>query len=118
MSHIPVLLPEVIEALAPRDGEAYVDGTFGGGGYAMRVLGAADCKLYGIDRDFDATFSVDLLCKDNGLALDMARSFGAPLPLAGAIQTMNETAVAQGLGAEDTSALVKVYETMFGIAGN
>ena len=54
MSHIPVLLPEVIDALAPQNGETYVDGTFGGGGYAMRVLAAADCKLFGIDRDLDA----------------------------------------------------------------
>ncbi|MEM7327443.1 MAG: 16S rRNA (cytosine(1402)-N(4))-methyltransferase RsmH [Pseudomonadota bacterium] len=54
MGHAPVLLAEVIAALAPRDGETYVDGTFGGGGYASRVLQAADCHLFGIDRDLDA----------------------------------------------------------------
>lgn len=49
--HIPVLLTEVLAALAPRDGAIYVDGTFGAGGYSRRLLESADCKVYGIDRD-------------------------------------------------------------------
>ena len=49
--HLPVMLHEVIEALAPRDGASYVDGTFGGGGYTTAILEAADCKVLGIDRD-------------------------------------------------------------------
>ena len=61
MSHVPVLLDEVLAALKPTDGETYVDGTFGGGGYALRVLGAAKCELYGIDRDFDAITRAEAL---------------------------------------------------------
>jgi 16S rRNA (cytosine1402-N4)-methyltransferase len=49
--HIPVLLTEVVAALAPRDGGIYVDGTFGRGGYARAILSAADCTVWGIDRD-------------------------------------------------------------------
>ncbi|PWC33723.1 16S rRNA (cytosine(1402)-N(4))-methyltransferase RsmH [Azospirillum sp. TSO35-2] len=49
--HIPVLLDEVIAALAPRDGGVYVDGTFGVGGYSRALLETADCRVYGIDRD-------------------------------------------------------------------
>lgn len=52
--HVPVLLREVVEALAPRDGGRYVDGTFGGGGYTTAMLDRADCHVIAIDRDPDA----------------------------------------------------------------
>lgn len=51
VAHRPVLLSEVIAALAPRDGGIYVDGTFGAGGYSRAMLDAAACSVYGIDRD-------------------------------------------------------------------
>jgi 16S rRNA (cytosine1402-N4)-methyltransferase len=52
--HLPVMLKEVLALLAPKDGEHYVDGTFGGGGYTRAILEAADCRVLGIDRDPDA----------------------------------------------------------------
>lgn len=52
--HVPVMLNEVIEALAPRDGGVYIDGTFGRGGYSRALLNAADARVWGIDRDPDA----------------------------------------------------------------
>lgn len=52
--HRPVMLAEVLTALAPRDGGLYVDGTFGRGGYSAGLLEAADCRVIGIDRDPDA----------------------------------------------------------------
>ncbi|RMF76504.1 MAG: NAD(P)-dependent oxidoreductase, partial [Chloroflexi bacterium] len=63
-----------------------------------------------VERDFDPAFTIDLLCKDNGLAIQMARDAGAPPLLATAIQTINELGRATGHGHEDTSALIKVYE--------
>ena len=49
--HVPVMVTEVVQALAPRDGALYVDGTFGAGGYTLALLEAARCKVCGIDRD-------------------------------------------------------------------
>lgn len=54
VGHTPVMLREVVDALAPRDGATYVDGTFGGGGYATAILNAANCTVWGIDRDSEA----------------------------------------------------------------
>src|SRR5262249_52910407 len=53
-AHTPVLVDAVLAALAPRDDAVYVDATFGAGGYSMALLGAARCRVVGIDRDPDA----------------------------------------------------------------
>lgn len=51
--HIPVLLPEVIEALQPRSGGVYLDGTVGAGGHSAAILRASapDGRLFGCDQD-------------------------------------------------------------------
>ena len=56
-AHIPVLLAETVDALAPRDDGIYVDGTFGRGGYTRALLEAARCRVYAIDRDPEAIAS-------------------------------------------------------------
>jgi 16S rRNA (cytosine1402-N4)-methyltransferase len=61
--HTPVLLREVLEALGPRDGAIYVDGTFGAGGYSTAILEAADCQVFGIDRDPHALKTGEELAK-------------------------------------------------------
>ncbi|MBC8449797.1 MAG: NAD(P)-dependent oxidoreductase [Chloroflexi bacterium] len=68
-----------------------------------------------IARDFTPIFPIDLLCKDNRLAIAMARACDAPPVLANTVQVLNELASARGLGAEDTSALVKVYEALLDV---
>lgn len=48
--HVPVLLAEVIEALAPSPDALIVDGTFGAGGYTRALLHAG-ARVIAIDRD-------------------------------------------------------------------
>jgi 16S rRNA (cytosine1402-N4)-methyltransferase len=50
-SHIPVLRDAAVRMLRPIEGGIYLDGTFGGGGYARAILQAAHCTLWAIDRD-------------------------------------------------------------------
>ncbi len=51
--HIPVLLDEVIAALAPCPGDVIVDATFGAGGYTRALLDAG-ATVHAFDRDPDA----------------------------------------------------------------
>ncbi|GGD92399.1 ribosomal RNA small subunit methyltransferase H [Aureimonas endophytica] len=53
VSHIPVLLAEVLDALRPKAGETIVDGTFGAGGYTRAILGRG-ADVVAIDRDPNA----------------------------------------------------------------
>lgn len=54
--HITVLLKEAIDALQPRVGGVYVDGTFGGGGHSRELLERVngEARLFVIDADPDA----------------------------------------------------------------
>jgi len=49
--HVPVMLTEVLEALALEDGKTIVDATFGGGGYTEGILKSVKCKVIAFDRD-------------------------------------------------------------------
>lgn len=53
-SHIPVMLDDMLAALCPKDGETYVDGTFGAGGYTRAILDHANCTVVAIDQDPEA----------------------------------------------------------------
>ena len=94
--HLPVLRDEVVAALAPRDGEAFVDGTFGAGGYAQALLAAAACRVYGIDRDPEAI--------SGGGAL-AARSAGRLELIEGRFSEMDALLAARGVDRADGVAL-------------
>lgn len=51
--HKPVMMAEVLEALQPKPGGAYADGTLGGAGHAAAVLAASSPtgRLWACDRD-------------------------------------------------------------------
>jgi 16S rRNA (cytosine1402-N4)-methyltransferase len=53
LGHLPVMVDEVMTALAPLPGSTHIDTTVGGGGHAIRILEAAkpDGRLLGLDAD-------------------------------------------------------------------
>lgn len=53
VSHVPVLLEEAIAALNVREGETYVDGTFGRGGHSAAILARVGLRgrLFALDQD-------------------------------------------------------------------
>ena len=67
--HVPVLVNEVIAALAIQGGDTLVDGTFGAGGYTRAMLGAGAGRVIGFDRDPDAIESGRSLVPDPRLTL-------------------------------------------------
>jgi 16S rRNA (cytosine1402-N4)-methyltransferase len=52
--HVPVLIEEVMGALAIREGDCLVDGTFGAGGYTKAMLARGAGRVIAFDRDPDA----------------------------------------------------------------
>ena len=61
--HIPVLVDEVIDALAILPGERHVDATFGAGGYTRAML-AKGATVFAFDRDPDAIREGETLVRD------------------------------------------------------
>jgi 16S rRNA (cytosine1402-N4)-methyltransferase len=64
--HVPVLLDEVVAALAVTPGETHVDGTFGAGGYTRAILEKGAARVYAFDRDPDAIMEGEALAASSG----------------------------------------------------
>jgi 16S rRNA (cytosine1402-N4)-methyltransferase len=67
--HVPVLVNEVVAAMALHDGGTAVDGTFGAGGYTRAILAAGAGQVIGFDRDPDAIAAGPSLVDDRRLTL-------------------------------------------------
>ena len=91
-SHIPVMLAEVIEALAPRAGAVYIDATFGVGGYATALLDAAECRVVGIDRDPEACRRAEAIVDRYGGRLTVAHARFGDLPALAATLGLRQVA--------------------------
>lgn len=61
--HAPVLLAEVIEALAPAPGDVVIDATFGAGGYTRAIL-KAGAQVVALDRDPTVQPHADAVASD------------------------------------------------------
>lgn len=66
--HIPVLLAEVLDALAIAPGEVHVDGTFGAGGYSS-AMALAQAQVFAFDRDPDAIREGQAVADAHGITL-------------------------------------------------
>lgn len=60
--------------------------------------------------DAETVFTLELLAKDLNLAAQMCERAGSTLVVARALQIVTDLALAKGLGEEDSSALVQIYE--------
>jgi len=61
--HAPVLLAEVIEALAPAPGDVMIDATFGAGGYTRAIL-KTGARVIALDRDPTVQPHADAVAND------------------------------------------------------
>ena len=92
--HTPVLIDEVIEALALQPGDTAVDGTFGAGGYTRAMLAVGVGRVIGFDRDPDAIADGPALVPDPRLTLIEER-----------FSQMDRVLAERGIGPVDAIAL-------------
>jgi 16S rRNA (cytosine1402-N4)-methyltransferase len=91
--HAPVLLTEVVEALAPAPGQVIVDATFGAGGYSRALL-ERGAQVVGLDRDPSVQPHADRLAADFPGAFQLKRT-----PFSGLSEAFAETGHGQLDGA-------------------
>lgn len=72
--HVPVLVHQVIDYLAPREGSVIVDATFGAGGYTRAILATPGARVFGIDRDPSAIENGAMLAAESGGRLTLAQA--------------------------------------------
>jgi len=89
--HIPVLLDEVIEALAPQPGDVIIDATFGAGGYTRALLDAG-ATVHAFDRDPDAIAAGEQWPETKG---DVPRLVLHPRRFSEMVSGMAEVGIAQ-----------------------
>ena len=53
--HLPVMIDEVLEACNPKNGDVFMDCTFGAGGYSKELLKFQETKVVALDRDVHVT---------------------------------------------------------------
>jgi 3-hydroxyisobutyrate dehydrogenase-like beta-hydroxyacid dehydrogenase len=108
----------VAEALAAvvqsgADPSVFYEVVRNGGGMAFGTYFDRRVKRM-LDGDFSPTFMAELMLKDVGLALDLARAAKVPTPLLEETKKTYGEAVANGWGKEDFSAVTHVIEKRIG----
>lgn len=65
--------------------------------------------------NFQPGFKSKLQYKDLGLALELSKGISAPMPLTGIVHEFYKSTIAQGLGEEDHTAVIRIIEQMAGV---
>jgi len=97
--HIPVLLDEVMAALAVQPGETHIDGTFGAGGYTRAILAAGAARVFAFDRDPDAISAGRALeAESEGRLILVAERFSQMMPVLAALGVESVDGVTLDIG--------------------
>jgi 3-hydroxyisobutyrate dehydrogenase len=94
---------------------AAVAGALNGGAARSWVLENRSGRM--IDNDYPLGFRTSLHLKDLGIALELARSTGATLPVTALCAALESGLVAAGHGDEDMSNLARSIRSLSGLAG-
>ena len=92
--HVPVLIEQVVAAMAIQPGDTVVDGTFGAGGYSRAFLAAGPGQVIGFDRDPDAIAQAATRIADERLTMVNER-----------FSQMDRALAERGIGLVDSIAL-------------
>ena len=68
-----------------------------------------------LDGDYAPLSAVNIFVKDLGIVLETGKELTFPLPLSAAAHQQFLSAAAAGLGTEDDSAVIKVFQKLAGI---
>src|SRR5215510_13627371 len=112
---ISVAVAEALAAVVQSGADPYVfyDVVRNGKGMAFGTYFDRRVKRM-LDGDFSPTFMAELMLKDVGLALDLARAAKVPAPILEETKKTYGEAVANGWGKEDFSAVTHVIEKRIG----
>lgn len=71
-----------------------------------------------VSGDDDPIFAMDLLAKDNRLALELATESGTAAPIAATVSNLNQQTLDLGLGPRDSAAIYQTYQRDRSALGN
>lgn len=103
----------VVARAAGLDPGAFVDIVAGSGAASVSPM-FRDVAARAVVGDFRPTFTLELMTKDTGLALDLAGRHGVALRVGEAVQQVNRAGLEAGLGSEDSIAVIKPMEQATG----
>lgn len=103
----------VLAEAAGLDPSRWVDLIVDSGAASVSPL-FCDVATRAVDGNFEPTFSLRLMHKDNGLALGLAEDLDVPMVVGSAAQQLNTMGVAAGHGDDDSIAVIKAVEALTG----